>query len=62
MKVTGRAFIQFQDQSGSWRTINECDADDVTLRVRLDDALRAYRTRVRAISKETGAVLDIRIA
>lgn len=46
----------------SWRTINECDADDVSLRVRLDDALRAYHTRVRAISKENGAVLDIRLA
>ncbi len=56
----GRAFIQIQQHSGTWQTINECDVDDVTVKHRLDDAVRSYRTRARAVSKESGSVIDLR--
>jgi hypothetical protein len=49
-----------QQHSGTWQTINECDADDVTIKHRLDDAARTYKTRVRAISKENGSLIDMR--
>lgn len=58
--MNGRALIQIQQPSGTWQTINECDTDPTTIRVRLDDAVRAHKTRVRAISKETGAIIDFR--
>lgn len=55
-----RAYIQIQDRSGMWRTINECDNDQVTIYHRLDDAVRTYNTRVRATDTRTGSIIDLR--
>jgi hypothetical protein len=55
-----RAYIQIQDRSGMWRTINECDNDQVTIYRRLDDAVRTYHTRVRATDTRTGSIIDLR--
>jgi hypothetical protein len=55
-----RAYIQIQDRSGMWRTINECDNDQVTIYRRLDDAVRTYNTRVRATDTRTGSIIDLR--
>lgn len=54
-----RAYIQFQDHSGMWRTLNECDADQVTIKHRLDDAERSYG-RVRAIDTSSRSLYDLR--
>lgn len=55
-----RAYIQYQDRSGSWITINECDNDQVTILRRLDDAVRAYKCRIRAVDTKTGSIIDLR--
>lgn len=55
-----RAYIQYQDNSGQWRTINECDNDQVTIFHRLNDAERAYKCRVRAVDTKTGSIIDLR--
>ena len=58
--MIARAYIQYQDKSGMWRTINECDADQVTIFHRLNDTERAYKTRVRAVDTRTGSIIDLR--
>jgi len=57
--MMSRAYIQFQDRSGMWRTLNECDADQVTIKHRLDDAERSYG-RVRAVDTSTRGLIDLR--
>lgn len=55
-----RAYIQYQDRSGQWRTINECDNDPTTIFWRLNDAESAYKCRVRAVDAKTGSIIDLR--
>jgi hypothetical protein len=58
--MTARAYIQYQDRSGMWRTINECDTDQVTIFHRLNDAERSYKSRVRAVDTRSGSIIDLR--
>lgn len=55
-----RAYIQIQDRSGMWRTLNECDNDQMTIYQRLNDTERSYQCRVRAVDTRTGSIIDIR--
>ena len=55
-----RAYIQIQDRSGMWRTLNECDNDQVTIFRRLDETVRSYRCRARAVDARSGSIIDLR--
>ena len=55
-----RAYIQYQDKSGQWRTINECYNDQVTIFRRLEDVVRDYKSRARAVDTKTGSIIVLR--
>jgi hypothetical protein len=58
--MMSRAYIQIQDHSGMWRTLNECDNDQVTVYRRLNDTVRDYKCRARAVDTKTGSIIDLR--
>lgn len=55
-----RALIQFQDVTGDWRTISECDSQNQVIKMRLDSYSSSMKKRVRAVDKNTGSIIDLR--
>lgn len=56
------ATLQYQDISGNWVTISVgVDANATVIKMRLDELQSRYRgKRVRAIDRQTGAIIDLR--
>lgn len=56
----GKVLIQIQEASGNWRTISVTENQDQVIARRLDEAVRSYRTRARAVDGATNITIDIR--
>lgn len=55
-----RVLIQFQDVTGDWRTISECENQNQVIKMRLDSYAASMRKRVRAVDRNTGSIIDLR--
>lgn len=53
------AKIQFQDSSGNWWTVSIVKNTEAFIKRSLDQAEKAYKTRVRAIDA-SGNIIDLR--
>lgn len=54
-----RALIQYQDRSGFWTTVAECESSDTNIWLNLNAYQLSYG-RVRAIDANTKSIIDIR--
>lgn len=52
--------IQIQDISGDWFTVQKTQSMNQSLKRELDQAVKIFRKRVRAIDSNSGQIIDLR--
>ena len=57
--MSDRAYIQVQDVTGKWRTLETVYNNDISIKTALDKKVAFMGKRLRAID-EKGSVLDLR--